>query len=176
VITSRLHERYQGATVLANGFAHELIYLTISWWTAGRSATSRCQAHVMIEVGVALAGKGGYDAQPEFKASTLVVDFITPETDTSIHYFWAMARNFKPRDASLTTQIPQRPGSDIAEDKDMLERQQANLLRWPDRRLLKLNIDAGGVHARRVIDRQIAAEKAVLAPLANTRTATESVA
>jgi vanillate O-demethylase monooxygenase subunit len=55
----------------------------------------------------------------------------------------------------------------------MLERQQANLLRWPDRRLLKLNIDAGGVHARRVIDRQIAAEAADAAQRAlNTASAT----
>ena len=43
----------------------------------------------------------------------------------------------------------------------MLERQQANLLRWPGRELLKLNIDAGGVGARKVIDRLIAAEQAV---------------
>src|SRR5690606_35672309 len=37
-------------------------------------------SHVMIEVGVALAGKGGYDAAPEHKVSSVVVDFITPET------------------------------------------------------------------------------------------------
>ena len=115
---------------------------------------------MIIEVGVALAGKGGYHAPKEFKASTLVVDFITPETDTSIHYFWGMARNFKPQDAALTAQIREGQGKIFAEDSEMLERQQANLLRWPDRRLLKLNIDAGGVHARRVIDRQIAAEAA----------------
>jgi vanillate O-demethylase monooxygenase subunit len=35
----------------------------------------------------------------------------------------------------------------------MLEQQQANLLNYPSRRLLKLNIDAGGVNSRRVIDR-----------------------
>lgn len=45
-------------------------------------------SHVMIEVGVAHAGHGGYDAPAELKASSIVVDFITPETDTSIWYFW----------------------------------------------------------------------------------------
>lgn len=35
-------------------------------------------SHVLIEVGVAHAGKGGYDAPKEFKASSIVVDFITP--------------------------------------------------------------------------------------------------
>ena len=37
-------------------------------------------SHVMIEVGVALEGKGGYQADNAFKASSIVVDFITPET------------------------------------------------------------------------------------------------
>jgi vanillate O-demethylase monooxygenase subunit len=54
-------------------------------------------SHVMIEVGVALAGKGGYDAPAEHKVYSIVVDFITPETDTSMWYFWGMARNFNPR-------------------------------------------------------------------------------
>jgi vanillate O-demethylase monooxygenase subunit len=35
-------------------------------------------SHVMIEVGVALAGKGGYSAAPKDKAYSVVVDFITP--------------------------------------------------------------------------------------------------
>ncbi len=39
-------------------------------------------SHVMIEVGVALAGKGGCDADPKDKAASTVVDFITPETET----------------------------------------------------------------------------------------------
>jgi vanillate O-demethylase monooxygenase subunit len=42
----------------------------------------------------------------------------------------------------------------------VLERQQANHSRWPERNLLKLNIDAGGVQARKVIDRLVAAERA----------------
>ena len=62
-------------------------------------------SHVLIEVGVAHAGKGGYHAAPEFKASSIVVDFITPETETSIWYFWGMARNFNPHDKALTASI-----------------------------------------------------------------------
>ena len=42
----------------------------------------------------------------------------------------------------------------------MLESQQRNLLDNPQRKLLSLNIDAGGVQSRRVIDRIIAAERA----------------
>jgi vanillate O-demethylase monooxygenase subunit len=117
-------------------------------------------SHVMIEVGVALPGHGGYDAPNDKKAYSVVVDFITPETETSIHYFWGMARKFKPQDAELTDTIRQGQGKIFAEDLDMLERQQKNLLTWPERQLLMLNIDAGGVQSRKIIDRIIAAERA----------------
>ncbi|MBT0962954.1 aromatic ring-hydroxylating oxygenase subunit alpha [Denitromonas iodatirespirans] len=117
-------------------------------------------SHVMIEVGVALAGHGGHEAPTDKKASSLVVDFITPETETSIWYFWGMARDFRPGDAALTDSIREGQGKIFSEDLEMLERQQQNLLEWPGRNLLKLNIDTGGVQARRVIDRMIAADSA----------------
>ncbi len=116
-------------------------------------------SHVMIEVGVALAGQGGYLADPKVKASSIVVDFITPETDTSIWYFWGMARRFNPGDEALTATIREGQGKIFSEDLEMLERQQANLLRHPARRLLMLNIDAGGVQSRRVIERLMAEEE-----------------
>ena len=117
-------------------------------------------SHVMIEVGVALAGRGGYDAPDDCKVSSIVVDFITPETDTSHWYFWGMARRFRPNDAALTAQLREGQGRVFAEDQEVLEQQQANLLRWPQRRLLMLNIDAGGVQARRVLERLVTAEQA----------------
>jgi vanillate O-demethylase monooxygenase subunit len=116
-------------------------------------------SHVMIEVGVAHAGKGGYHADPKHKVSSIVVDFLTPETETSMWYFWGMARNFNVKDTNLTAQIREGQGKVFAEDKDVLEAQQKNLLLWPNRRLLMLNIDAGGVQSRRIIDRMIAAEQ-----------------
>jgi len=116
-------------------------------------------SHVMIEVGVAHAGKGGYDADPAHKAGSIVVDFITPETETSIWYFWGMARQFKPDDDSLTDQIRQGQGQIFTEDLEMLESQQKNLLAYPERNLLKLNIDTGGVQSRRIIERLLKEER-----------------
>ena len=117
-------------------------------------------SHILIEVGVALAGQGGYEAPDNVKASSIVVDFITPETDTSIWYFWGMARKFKPQDAQLTAQIRTGQGKIFAEDLAVLEAQQANLLNYPERRLLMLNIDTGGVQARKVLNRLIDQERA----------------
>ena len=121
----------------------------------------RPPSHVMIEVGVAHAGKGGYDAPDEFKASSIVVDFITPETETSIWYFWGMARKFKPEDAALTDSIRSGQATIFGEDLEMLQLQQQNLNDHPERGLLKLNIDAGGVQSRKILDRILAEEMAL---------------
>jgi len=115
-------------------------------------------SHIMIDVGVALAGKGGFDAAPEHKAYSVVVDFITPETESSHWYHWGMARQFKPDDAALTDKIRAGQGGIFNEDMEMLQLQQANISKWPDRKLLMLNIDSGGVQSRRIIDRWLALE------------------
>ncbi|MDB5932612.1 MAG: Rieske (2Fe-2S) domain protein, partial [Polaromonas sp.] len=113
-------------------------------------------SHVMIEVGVAHAGLGGYDAPANHKAYSVVVDFLTPETETSMWYFWGLARKFIPQDQALTDSIREGQGKIFGEDLQMLERQQQNLLDYPERDLLKLNIDAGGVQSRKIIDRILA--------------------
>lgn len=117
-------------------------------------------SNVIIEVGVALEGQGGYDAPNDKKVYSKVIDFITPETETSIHYFWGMARKFNPKDKALTATIREGQGKIFGEDLEMLEKQQRNLLDYPDRALLMLNIDAGGVQSRKIIDRLVAEEHA----------------
>ena len=158
VITSRYMENISAppfwrAALRGNGLADDV---PVDRWQICRF---NAPSHVMIEVGVAHAGKGGYHADPDVKASSIVVDFITPETETSHWYFWGMARNFKPQDKALTDSIREGQAKIFSEDLEMLQRQQKNLLAWPGRQLLKLNIDAGGVQSRRVLERLIAAER-----------------
>ena len=117
-------------------------------------------SHVLIDVGVAHAGHGGRDAPARYRARGIVVDFITPETDTSHWYFWGMARNFAPQDQALTDRIREGQGAIFSEDKQMLELQQRNHLNYPDRRLMKLNIDGGGVRARQILEKMMALENA----------------
>ena len=70
-----------------------------------------------------------------------------------------MARNFKAADAALTDSIRQGQGKIFGEDMEMLQLQQENILRHPERKLLMLNIDAGGVQSRRVIERVLQQEQ-----------------
>ncbi|RZA35347.1 MAG: aromatic ring-hydroxylating dioxygenase subunit alpha, partial [Lysobacteraceae bacterium] len=159
VITSRFMENigappFWRAALRGNGLADDV---PVDRWQICRF---NAPSHVMIEVGVAHAGKGGYHADPAHKVSSIVVDFITPETETSHWYFWGMARQFRPDDAELTGMIREGQGKIFGEDREMLERQQQNILRHRERKLLMLNIDAGGVQSRRIIDRWLALEGA----------------
>jgi vanillate monooxygenase len=117
-------------------------------------------SQVMIQVGVAMAGHGGFEADAQHKAAGIVVDLLTPETETSMWYFWGLARHFRPHDDALTAEIREGQGKIFVEDVAVLERQQKNLSAQPQRQLLMLNIDLGGVQSRKVLDRLIAAEKA----------------
>ena len=107
----------------------------------------------------ALRGHGGYDAPADRKVSSIVVDFITPETDTTIWYFWGMARNFNVDDAALTETIRSGQAEIFGEDVSILESQQRNLSEQPDRHLMRLNIDLGGFEARRILERLVAEER-----------------
>jgi vanillate monooxygenase len=158
VITSRFMENVMAppfwrANLKGNNLADDV---PVDRWQVCRFTPP---SHVMIEVGVAHAGKGGYDADRNHKVHAIVVDFLTPESETSMWYFWGMARNFNPKDEALTAQIRDGQAKVFSEDLAILEAQQRNLTASPERKLLMLNIDAGGVQSRRILDRLIAQEQ-----------------
>ncbi len=157
VITSRLMENiiappFWQAAMKANGLDPEQ---PVDRWQICRFTLP---SHIMIDVGVAVAGKGGYDAPAEYRAGGTVIDYLTPETETSMWYFWGMARHFEVDNEQLSDQIRINQHKIFSEDLAMLEQQQQNLLRNPGRRLLKLNIDSGGVLSRRKITKMLEQE------------------
>ena len=102
---------------------------TTSRWTAGRSAASRPPSHVMIEVGVALAGLGGFDADRRTRRSpaswsTSSRPRPTPRSGTS----GAWRATSTPKTRRSPRSIREGQGKIFSEDLEMLERQQANLL------------------------------------------------
>lgn len=115
--------------------------------------------NVHIDVGVAGAGLGGFEADSKHKAAGVAVNFMTPETETTHWYFGGLARNFKANSPEVTQSVLERQRKIFAQDFAILEQQQVNLELHPKRGLLMLNIDAGGVQARKMIERGVAAER-----------------
>jgi vanillate O-demethylase monooxygenase subunit len=71
-----------------------------------------------------------------------------------------MARSFDISDAGLTERMRRSQAEVFAEDVTILEAQQRVLTDRPEIRLVTLGIDAGGAHARKLIERAEAASVA----------------
>ena len=136
------------------------------FWAANLKSHEKCDrwqichfslpANVMIDVGVALAGTGAPQGDRSKGVTGIVVNVMTPETETTTWYHWGMARNFQLDDRGLTFRIRDAQASVFAEDMDILDAQQQSILRRENRKLLDLKIDSGGVYARRIVDRELA--------------------
>ena len=125
---------------------------------------------VTIDVGVAPAGTGAPEGDRCRGVNGYVLNTITPESDTSCHYFWAFCRNYRLSEQGITQGLREGVTRVFAEDQVILEAQQQALLDHPDQGLRNLNIDAGAVWARRLIERLIAAEQNAPAPAATGAT------
>ncbi len=118
-------------------------------------------ANMALRVGATPAGKPreeGIDA--------ISLHIMTPETETTTHYFWSNARTFIVDDPNFTVQLKKIISAAFQdEDKPMLEAQQRSMGTtdfWSlDPALLP--IDAGPVLARRVLEKRLAAEASLKA-------------
>lgn len=113
---------------------------------------------ILIDVGVAPVELGATPADHDQGVRGFVIDALTPESATTTHYFWGMARNFDINDAGFTARFKTQQGGVFAEDVEVLEAQQRSIERNPDMKLRAYSIDQGGVRARRILDKLIAAE------------------
>lgn len=110
---------------------------------------------VIIDVGVAPVEAGASIEDHDQGVRGFVIDSMTPESETSMHYFWGMARNFDTDDAGFTARFKRAQSGVFDEDVEILEAQQRSILANPGQRLTAYNIDQGGVRARQVITRLI---------------------
>ena len=113
---------------------------------------------VLIDVGVAVAGTGAPVGDRSQGVNGFVVDVMTPETPTTHHYFWGLARNFDIDNLGYTQSFKEQQGGVFLEDMAVLEAQQASIDKNPSLKLRAFNIDVGGVRCRMLLDQAIRAE------------------
>ena len=78
---------------------------------------------------------------------------ISPETETTSHYFWAQAHDFDVKNAETTNKIFAEIERAFLEDVDVLSAQQRNLDLLPNRPQLDISADAGLIQVRRILAR-----------------------
>jgi phenylpropionate dioxygenase-like ring-hydroxylating dioxygenase large terminal subunit len=113
---------------------------------------------IAIDVGVAPAGSGAPHGDRSKGVNGYVLNTITPETEKTCHYFWAFARNYCLGEQRLTHELREGVSSIFREDELILEAQQQAIDERPGYSFYNLNIDAGSMWARKLIDKMVRAE------------------
>jgi phenylpropionate dioxygenase-like ring-hydroxylating dioxygenase large terminal subunit len=92
-----------------------------------------------------------------------VLNLITPETETSSHYFWGVVRQFRLDDRELTDYIRQGIRHTFDQDKEILEAQQRAIGPDPDRVSfpITIRVDSGPIQGRKLVQAMIAREAAL---------------
>jgi vanillate O-demethylase monooxygenase subunit len=122
----------------------------------------RPPAFLRLDVGATPTGTGAPEGHRVGGISMRNLNAITPETETTAHYFWGQAHDFDVKNADLTDRIFQQIKMAFLEDVDVFTAQQRLINLDPAAPQIDINADSGGIQARRIVDRLYAAEQATL--------------
>ena len=121
-------------------------------------------ANVVIDIRTTESGKTG--AASRVDQTLIVLDTMTPETETTCHYFFGGCRNYYVDDTALTKLMIERIVIAFLEDKDMLEGEQKIIDLAPQAAQIDVMGDTGGLQSRRLVERLLAEEQGVRAAAA----------
>ncbi len=107
-------------------------------------------AFVWIDISSVERKADGHNAK---SAHLNILNAITPETETTSHYFWASARDFDTDNAAFTDFMFRETAKAFDQDRDILEAQQGCIDLDPACRTVDVSGDAGGLHARCIVGR-----------------------
>ena len=117
----------------------------------------------MIDVGVALTGTGAQEGNRSKGVTGIVLNLMTPETETTTWYHWGMARDFDITNQGLTGRIRDAQAAVFTEDVDVVESQQRSVEMHPEKNMWNLSIDSAGFEARKIIERHLGASQTAAA-------------
>lgn len=120
------------------------------WQTAISLAPSIC----MTDFGVYPVG-----ASPDEAYRSHVLHLLTPESETSTHYFWSVARNRRLDDEALTQAVCKAIAQTFDEDMIVLGIQQKQIERYGGRvPRVPMKVDEAPIRARRMLEALIQRE------------------
>jgi vanillate O-demethylase monooxygenase subunit len=100
------------------------------------------------------AGTGAYDlGKRDGGFSLRIIHALTPETDTTCHYFWCGANGYRQDDPNATTELFGELSTAFQQDQKIVQQQQARLLEIGEDRMINIVADSARMHMRRVMER-----------------------
>jgi phenylpropionate dioxygenase-like ring-hydroxylating dioxygenase large terminal subunit len=120
-------------------------------------------AFLRLDVGATPTGTGAPEGRRVNGITMRNLNAITPETETTSHYFWGQAHDFDVKNTVMTQKIFEQIQTAFLEDVEVFSAQQQNLDIYFDPPQVDINADTGVLQARRIIDRIRAEEQAASA-------------
>jgi vanillate O-demethylase monooxygenase subunit len=115
-----------------------------------------------LDVGATPTGTGTSEGERLNGINMRNLNAITPETETTSHYFWGQAHDFDVKNQATTNKIFDQIQTAFLEDVDVFSAQQRNLNITPNPPQLDINADAGAIQARRILARLLDEERSAL--------------
>ncbi|MCC6776462.1 MAG: aromatic ring-hydroxylating dioxygenase subunit alpha [Hyphomicrobiales bacterium] len=122
-------------------------------------------AFLRLDVGCTPTGTGAPEGRRVGGIEMRNLNAITPETETTSHYFWGQAHSFDTRNPKTTEMIIGQIRTAFLEDVAVFEAQERNLQMIPNPPQTDINADAGVIQARRILQRLYEAEQAQAAKM-----------
>jgi len=119
-------------------------------------------ANVTVEITLTEAGKKPGDPTSRANRHIVILNSMTPETETTCHYIWGNGRDFQIGDKDLTLATHRMIESTFYEDIAIIEAEQLIIDLDPAAPQIDVMGDAGGLQARRLLERLIAEEQGVI--------------
>ena len=116
---------------------------------------------IRLDVGATPTGTGAPEGRRVGGIQMRNLNAMTPETETTTHYFWGQAHDFEPHNPEMTERVFQQIKTAFLEDVSVFTNQQINIDLDPASPQIDINADSGGIQARRIVDRLYAEEQAV---------------
>ena len=116
-------------------------------------------AFIHFYAGAADTGTGAPEGKRRGGIGLHTINAMTPETEKTTHYFWAIAQARAAKEENLSGAIFLDFQKTVQEDVEVFETQQRSLELQPDTPMLTIKSDAGPIAARRIIERLLHAEK-----------------
>jgi phenylpropionate dioxygenase-like ring-hydroxylating dioxygenase large terminal subunit len=114
----------------------------------------KAPSHIIQWSGALDVGKGAQESETrEGGFSLRILHSLTPETETTCHYFWSTANGYRQDDPAATEQLYSEIAAAFLEDQAVVAQQQARLSELGEADVVDIVSDAARIHMRRVLDR-----------------------
>ena len=117
---------------------------------------------IKIYTGGAPTGTGAPEGNRVGGIGFWVMHCMTPETESTTHYHWAIGRDFLTDNEALTKVIHREIATAFDQDREILEIQQASIDLFVDPMNVDIVADSGGIQARRALRRVLAEQEAAV--------------